>query len=59
MELDKALASREKPLVFRRELQYLYARREAIDLLIDSLQSYERYQPKPAQLLRPRKPACA
>ena len=57
--LDKTLLSRVKSLEFRRELQYLYSRRDAIDALIQSLQAYERYQPKSATTIKPRKNACA
>lgn len=32
---------------FRRELQYLYARKDAIDALIESLEEYERYRSVP------------
>jgi hypothetical protein len=35
-----------------RKLQHLYARRSAIDALIQSLQAYERYTAKPADTRR-------
>ena len=35
---------------YREELKYLYARRHAIDTLIESLQQYDRYRaPAPAR----------
>jgi hypothetical protein len=33
---------------FKKHLEYLYARRSAIDLLIESLRAYEQFQMKPA-----------
>jgi hypothetical protein len=38
---------------YERQLEYLYARRSAIDALIESLEEYERYRetrPLPAEL---------
>lgn len=32
------------PLAYRKELEYLYARRLAIDVLIESLQDYNRFR---------------
>ena len=34
---------------FRKELDYLYARRSAIDALIESLEQYDRYRDKVAR----------
>ena len=33
---------------YRKKLEYLYARRSTIDLLISSLEEYDRFQAKPA-----------
>ena len=35
---------------FRKELEYLYARRSAVDTLIRSLEDYDRFRPKPESL---------
>jgi hypothetical protein len=45
----KPLARRETSRTFRKHLEYLYARRSAIDALIESLQSYEQFRPKQAE----------
>jgi hypothetical protein len=42
-------AKKETPVsssapAYRKELEYLYARRHAIDTLIESLQEYDRYR---------------
>ena len=36
-------------LAYRRELQYLYARRSAIDSLIESLEEYDRFREAPTE----------
>ena len=33
---------------YRKELDYLYARKSAIDALIESLEDYDRFRAKPA-----------
>jgi hypothetical protein len=35
--------------VYRQELDYLYARRSAIDSLIESLEEYDRFQEAPTE----------
>ena len=44
MFAKKALASPVPARVFRKELEYLYARRVAIDSLIQSLQKYDQFR---------------
>jgi hypothetical protein len=56
MVLQKVLMELGPAREFRKELEYLYARRAALDTLIRSLQEYERYLPKP-QLVRKRRSA--
>ena len=46
MSVGKRPFSQKRALEFRRELAYLYARREAVDKAIASLEAYGRYQPK-------------
>jgi hypothetical protein len=48
------MTSLKKPVVrvesghpFKKHLEYLYARRSAIDVLMESLRAYEQYQTKP------------
>jgi hypothetical protein len=36
-------------LAYRQELDYLYARRSAIDSLIESLEEYDRFREAPAE----------
>jgi hypothetical protein len=36
-------------LAYRQELDYLYARRSAIDSLIESLEEYDRFREVPAE----------
>ena len=36
-----------QPPAYRRDLEYLYARRLAIDTLIESLEEYDRYRVTP------------
>jgi hypothetical protein len=57
MLAKKALASISSSREFRKELQYLYARRTAVDALIESLQEYDRFRPKSALMTQKRKSA--
>ena|SRR5215475_4800027 len=41
---------------YRKELEYLYARRTAVDALIESLQEYERFRPKTIEFDPQRRP---
>jgi hypothetical protein len=47
MFAKKALTS-ATPTAYRKELEYLYARRTAVDTLIESLELYDRFRAKPA-----------
>jgi hypothetical protein len=42
----KPMARVETTHAFKKHLEYLYARRSAIDALIDSLQAYEQFRQK-------------
>jgi hypothetical protein len=42
----KPMARVETTHAFKKHLDYLYARRSAIDALIDSLQAYEQFRQK-------------
>ena len=42
---------------YRKELEYLYARRVAVETLIRSLEAYQRFQPKRESHHSPRKSA--
>ncbi len=44
-------------IVIRKELEYLYNRRSAVESLIRSLEQYDQYRPKPAEDLRKAKTA--
>ena len=52
------MLSKKSPLIsnydpsFRKQLEYLYARRSVIDTLIESLEQYDRDSPKTAQILK-------
>ena len=52
------MLSKKSPLIgnydpsFRKQLEYLYARRSVIDTLIESLEQYDRDSPKTAQMLK-------
>jgi|KBSMisStaDraftv2_1062788.scaffolds.fasta_scaffold3055243_1 hypothetical protein len=51
MQPVKRLSAYPSPLrANRKQLQSLYARRSAIDAVIASLQTYERYSVKPIEL---------
>ncbi len=60
MPSQNVLIPSKRDLGFRRELAYLYARRDALDKLIASLEAYGRYQPKTQVLpVKSRRDACA
>jgi len=44
MFAKKALSSPTHDRTYRKELEYLYARRTAIDTLIESLEEYDRFR---------------
>ena len=44
MFAKKALTSSSPARTYRKELEYLYARRTAIDTLIQSLEEYDRFR---------------
>ena len=46
MFVKKALAATSRARAHRKELEYLYARRTAINTLIQSLEDYNRYPSK-------------
>ena len=50
----KPIARVETTYAFRKHLEYLYARRSAIDLLIESLRAYEQSHVKGGSLRRRR-----
>jgi hypothetical protein len=45
----KAPVNVAQPRGFQKELEHLYARRSAIDALIASLETYDRYRVKPME----------
>lgn len=48
----KPLSRVETTHAFRKHLDYLYARRSAIDALIESLQVYGQFRPKRTEMRR-------
>jgi hypothetical protein len=50
MSLKNPAVFAEAERDFSRELQYLYLRLAAVTNLIQSLEDYERYRPKPSHL---------
>jgi hypothetical protein len=46
MFVKKPLPSISPGRVYRKELEYLHARRSAIDILIQSLEEYDRFRAK-------------
>ena len=44
MVANKALSSAVPDRTYRKELEYLYARRSAIDSLIETLEEYNRFR---------------
>ncbi len=57
MFAKKALPRPSGTRTFRKELEYLYARRTAVDTLIHSLEEYNRFRPQPAIVPSKRRPA--
>ncbi|MCU1234803.1 MAG: hypothetical protein JWP63_2770 [Candidatus Solibacter sp.] len=57
MFAKKGSASPTPPRIYRKELEYLYARRTAIDTLIESLEEYDRFRAIPGENSKQRKTA--
>jgi hypothetical protein len=57
MFANKVPSSPAPPRTYRKELEYLYARRSAIDTLIQSLEEYDRFRAIRGENNRQRKTA--
>jgi hypothetical protein len=57
MFAKKAPTPTSSSRTYRKELEYLYARRTTLDVLIQSLEEYDRYRGRPATLPVKRKSA--
>ena len=57
MFAKKDTSSSAPPRLYRKELEYLYARKSAVDTLIESLEEYDRFRAIRTESSRPRKTA--